>query len=207
MPETHDTLPPRKTAATARTVAVVALTGLLRALAALADPPTPGLDSILASLAGRPHGHVLYSEEIVSPLFKRAQHTSGELLFDAPDRLEKKTLRPAPADLVVEGDTVTMTRGTHRSSIRLLDYPQLSPLLNAIRATLAGDRAALERSFQVSVITSEPNWELSLEPLPGGGNPLYRSIRIRGSNGQVESVAFERTNGERTTMTLEPLDR
>src|SRR5436305_3107153 len=53
-------------------------------------------------------------------------HTSGELFFDAPDRLEKKTLQPAAQDLIVEGDELTMVRGSHRRSMRVSDYPQRS---------------------------------------------------------------------------------
>ena len=35
--------------------------------------------------------------------------------------------------------------------MRLSDYPQLSPLLNGIRSTLAGDRPALEKHFQLTL--------------------------------------------------------
>jgi hypothetical protein len=175
---------------------------LLAAGAAFAEAPDAQLDSILASLAKRRHGHALYSEQIDSALFKRPLHTSGELLFDAPDRLEKKIMQPAAEDLLVEGDVLTIARGTHRTTMRLSDYPQLSPLLNGIRATLAGDRSMLEKNFQVAVKTSGPDWELTLQPLPADTKPVYQRIQIRGVGGSVASVTLERATGERTTMTL-----
>ena len=108
------------------------------------------LDSILAQFAQRQHGHVGYTEEVVSDLLERPLKTSGELFFDAPDRLEKRTLKPKAQQLIAEGDQLTLIRGRHRASMRLSDYPQLSPLLNGLRATLAGDRATLEKDFQVA---------------------------------------------------------
>ena len=109
------------------------------------------LDAILGRFAQRQHGHVLYSEQVDSALLEHPLHTSGELFFDAPDRLEKRTLKPTPQQLIAEGDQLTLVRGRHRASMRLSDYPQLSPLLNGLRATLAGDRATLEKNFRITV--------------------------------------------------------
>jgi outer membrane lipoprotein-sorting protein len=175
---------------------------LLASVLALAVTPDTELDSILASLAQRRHGHALYSERIESALFKRPLVTSGELFFDAPDRLEKRTLKPTPEDLLVEGDVVTIVRGTHRTSMRLSDHPQLSPLLNGIRATLAGDRSALENTFQLAFRTEDSGWALTLQPLPSENKPLYKHIQIHGVGDKVQGVMLERGSGERTTMTL-----
>jgi hypothetical protein len=180
---------------------------LLASATALSATPDEGLDSILASLAQRRHGHALFSEQIDSALFKRPLITSGELFFDAPDRMEKKTLQPAQEDVLVEGDIVTIVRGTHHTSMRLGDYPQLGPVLNGIRATLAGDRPALEKDFRLAFTSSGSGWALTLQPLPTQSKPLYKHIRILGVGGTVQSVTLERVTGERTTMTLsEPAD-
>jgi outer membrane lipoprotein-sorting protein len=193
---------PRRGAAT-RVLSLPALAGVwLASMVVLADPTDTGLDSTLAALAQRRHGHALYSERIESALFKRPLATSGELFFDAPDRLEKKTLQPVPEDLLVDGDVVTIVRGTHRTSMRLSDYPQLSPLLNGMRATLAGDRSTLERNFQLAFQAAESGWALTLQPLPSDTKPLYQRIQIHGVGGTVLNVALERASGERTTMTL-----
>jgi len=139
---------------------------------------------------------------VASTLLKRPLHADGELFFTAPDRLEKRTLQPVAEDLVVEGDVLTISRGSHRSSLRLSQYPQLSPLLNGIRATLAGDRRALEGTFQVAVEQSGGEWSLTLRPLGSEVAPVYERIRIAGSAGVVHSVEMERHNGDRTLMTL-----
>jgi outer membrane lipoprotein-sorting protein len=160
------------------------------------------LDAILGLLAQRQHGHVLYSEQVDSALLEHPLHTSGELFFDAPDRLEKRTLKPTPQQLIAEGNQLTLIRGRHRTSMSLSDYPQLSPLLNGLRATLAGDRATLERDFRLSVAASGSSWNLSLQPLASDAKPLYQRIEIRGQGADIREVMLERGNGERTTMTL-----
>ena len=175
---------------------------VLGPVTAFADAQEISLDSVFALLAQRPHGHVLYSEEVQSALLKRPLHSSGELFFDAPDRLEKKTLQPVAQDLIVEGEVLTMVRGKHRASMQLSDYPQLRPLLTGMRATLAGDRSTLEKNFQLAMTASGSAWTLSLQPLASETAPVYKRIEIRGVDGNVQGVTLERANGERTIMSL-----
>ena len=94
-----------------------------------------------------------------------------------PTGWRKRYCSRQPQDLLVEGDVLTIARGTHRTTMRLSDYPQLSPLLNGIRATLAGDRSTLEKNFQVAVKASGSDWELTLQPLPTEIKPVYKRIR------------------------------
>ena len=55
--------------------------------------------------------------------------SSGELLFTAPDRLERRTLKPRPESVVLEGNTMTMTRG-QRQMRGTRDWEELSETLD-----------------------------------------------------------------------------
>lgn len=182
---------------------------LAAVLAASAAPASPGdtLPTLLAALAQHPHEHVRFAEQTVSRVLKRPLHSEGELYFDAPDRLEKKTVMPAPEDLIVEGESVTVLRGAHRRSFRISDYPPLRPLLEGLRATLAGDQAALLARFAVSTEQTGADWLLTLQPLPDEAQPLYQRIQIRGHEGRVQTVRIERAAGEGSLMTLSDPDR
>jgi hypothetical protein len=171
-------------------------------MANAADDP---FDTLLASLAQHPHGAVKFSEETRSQLLTHSVHSEGVLRFDAPDRLEKQTLTPRAEDLIVEGDVVTIIRGHHRNSIRLTEYPKLSPLLEGIRATLSGNRAALEQRFQVSFTPGASAWELRLAPLGGAHDAGFTRIVLRGHDDALQSVTLEQSNGDRTTIALAPL--
>jgi hypothetical protein len=162
------------------------------------------LDKMLAGLAGHPHGEVRFSEETHSQLLTHPVHSSGMLRFDAPDRLEKQTQLPAAEDLIVDGDTVTIVRGHHQNSIRLGDYPELSSLLEGIRATLGGNRAALEQHFQIAFSPVKSGWDLRLAPLPTAVHPGFRTIVIHGHDDVLETVALEQSNGDHDLITLSP---
>lgn len=176
----------------------------LTAHAAHAAPMAPAepLAQLLAEFAQHPHAHARFAEQTTSRVLAHAVDTTGELSFDAPDHLEKRTLTPVAEDLVVEGENVTMTRGQHRRSFQIGDFPGLRPLLEGLRATLAGDLAALTAHFAVSCEPTDAGWLLTLRPLPGDRQPLFQRIQIRGRDGRVQSLQIERGDGERSLMTI-----
>src|SRR4029077_5168138 len=126
----------------------VATLALAAACAATAQTAAaPAFDELLQLFALRRHGHVAFTEVQQLAMLERPLKSSGELLYDAPDRLEKRTLKPRAQTLVLEHGVLTARRGQHTYVMELREHPQVAPFVESIRATLAGDRAALERSF------------------------------------------------------------
>src|SRR3984957_20565587 len=107
------------------------------------------LDAVMGLLAMRQHGCVEFIEQQFLSVLDHPVESSGELRYDAPDRLEKRPLLPHPETLVLSGGVLTVQRGEHRHVLDLQRYPQIQPFVESIRATLAGDRSALERIFHV----------------------------------------------------------
>ena len=79
--------------------------------------PTDALDELLHSLAARHHAHVAFTEVQYRSLLSRPRESSGELLFDAPDRLEKRILEPKSETLVLAHGVLTATRGRHTRTL------------------------------------------------------------------------------------------
>ena len=181
---------------------VLALIAALAAGAAAANSDEL-LATLLSDIAKHSHERARFDEETYSRVLKHPLHATGELYFDAPDRLEKKILTPAAEDLLVEGETVTIMRGTRRHSFQLGDYPSLRPLLEGLRATLAGDLAGLTARFSIMAEQHGEDWLITLQPLPSEIQPLYQRIEIRGREGRVRSVQIEREQGERSLMTID----
>src|ERR1700682_3570796 len=77
------------------------------------------LDEVMHSLSERHHGEVSFVEQQFLSLLKRPVESSGELIYDAPDRLEKRTLEPHPESLLVAGDVLTVRRGHQRPVLDL----------------------------------------------------------------------------------------
>ncbi len=169
----------------------------LGAQAAAAD-----IDAIMRALAQRKHGHVAFTEEKFIALLDAPVKSSGELLYDAPDRLEKRTLSPKPESLVLQRGVVTADRGRHHYVLDLRRYPQVVPFIESIRATLAGDRAALERIFRLDLEGTGDAWTLSLSPLEAKLARSVRLIRIDGAQSAVHRVEIFESDGDRSVLTI-----
>jgi hypothetical protein len=159
-------------------------------------------DRLMSALAQRKHGQVTFVEKKFIALLDRPVESSGELLYDAPDRLEKRTLKPKPESLVLAGGTVSAQRGRHHYVLDLKQYPQVVPFIESIRATLAGDRAALERVFKVDFSGSLQQWRLALVPLDPQLGKSVKEIHIEGERDVIHSVEILEADGDRSVLTI-----
>src|SRR5207249_367946 len=82
----------------------------------------------------------------------------------------------------------TAHRGHRTYLMPLRDYPQVAPFIESIRATLAGDREALERLFRVGFEGSLAHWSLLLVPTDARFARAVREIRIEGERDAIRSV-------------------
>jgi Outer membrane lipoprotein carrier protein LolA-like len=159
-------------------------------------------DQLLQLFAARHHGHVSFTEVHELAMLKRPLQSSGELLYDAPDHLEKRTLSPRPETLTLDHGILTAQRGSHRRQLPLKDYPQVVPFVESIRATLAGDRAALERYFRVQFNGTLEDWSLLLTPVDPQVSRSVQQIRLAGSRERLHSVEISLTDGDRSLLTI-----
>ncbi len=169
---------------------------------AAATPPV--LDELMRLLAARRHGHVRFTEVHVLAMLRRPLESSGELSYDAPDWLEKRTLKPRPETLVLAGGVLSIRRGAHTRTLELAQHPQLAPWVECIRATLAGDRAALERYFQVDFSGSLAHWNLLLVPKDPARAATIAQIRISGEGAALHTLETRQTDGDHSVLTIGP---
>jgi hypothetical protein len=195
--------PRRRVAAVA--MAVAALLGATQAVSA-GDPPVPGspapLVALMAQLAQRKHGHIAYAEEHFIGTLERPLKSSGELLYDAPGRLEKRTLLPRPETVILDRGTMKAQRGRHTYVARLEDHPQLAPLIESIRAVLGGDLPTLEHLFVVAWQGSSEHWRLQLSPRSTDMVQIVRQINVLGSEDRIQSVEILQADGDRSLLTM-----
>jgi hypothetical protein len=164
--------------------------------------PMGDLDAVMHLLAARKHGRVEFVEQHFLAVLRRPVESSGELLYDAPDHLEKRTLLPHPENLVLDGGSLSVERGGNRRVLDLHRYPQVQPFVESIRATLAGDRGALERVYRLEFAGSLARWSLTLEPLDRELAKVVRQVRIDGSRDELLRVEIRQPDGDRSLMTL-----
>jgi outer membrane lipoprotein-sorting protein len=159
-------------------------------------------DQVMHLLASRQHGEVSFVEQQFLSLLKRPVESSGELIYDAPNRLEKRTLEPHPESLVLVDSVLTVQRGHRSHVLDLKSYPQILPFVESIRATLAGDRGALERLFKLEFSGSLERWTLVLTPLDAQVSKSVSQVQIDGSRDDLLKVEIRQADGDRSLMTL-----
>ena len=158
---------------------------------------------LMAGLAKNPQGAATFTETKTISILEQPVESSGELLFIAPARLEKRTLKPKPETMVLDGGILTLERGQRKHVLQLKDYPEVAGMIESIRATLAGDLKALERVYQLTLDGSHERWTLVLTPLDPKVGAVIARIRMEGVRDVVRSVEILQADGDSSLMTIE----
>ena len=177
------------------------------ALAALSPAAHAAWDvqQLMDSLAQHKSGHATFVEKKYIAMLDRPVESSGELLYTAPDGLEKRTLKPKPESMVVNGNELLIERGRQKHHLQLQAYPELAAFIDSIRGTLAGDRKALERNYRLSLEGTAERWTLQLLPLDEKMQAVIQRIAIAGMRDQVRSIEITQADGDRSLMNIEKL--
>lgn len=177
------------------------------ALAQAAEPPATasaawGVDQLMSALAQRKSGRVRFTETKYLAMLERPVVSSGELVFVAPDHLEKRTVTPKPENLVLDGDMMTVERGGKRFVMPLQNYPEIAAFIESIRGTLAGNRNALERYYRLGIEGRAARWTLTLTPADSRMAGIVKQIRIDGARDTLDSVVIVQADGDRSVMQI-----
>ncbi|MBV9696644.1 MAG: outer membrane lipoprotein carrier protein LolA [Gammaproteobacteria bacterium] len=173
-------------------------------LAGVANARADALDELLHRFAAHTAGHATFTEVHQYAMLKHPLRASGELRYAAPDYLEKRTLKPRPETLVLSHGMLTVERAGHRRQVELAAYPQLVPFIESIRATLAGDRGALEKYFVTDLSGADSGWSLRLTPRPGKLEHSVAEVRLSGAGDVIRRVDIRLTDGDHSTLDITP---
>ncbi|MEM5275728.1 LolA-related protein [Cupriavidus taiwanensis] len=182
----------------------------LAPLPAMAAPATTaanaafGVDQLMSTLAQRKSGRVLFTETKHLALLDKPVQSSGELRFTAPDHLEKRTHTPKAENLVLDGDMLTIERDGKRYTMPLQNYPEIAAFIESIRATLAGNRDALERYYKLGVEGRASRWTLTLTPADSRMAAAVSQVRIDGRQDALEQIEIRQADGDRSVMKIRP---
>jgi hypothetical protein len=182
--------------------ALVACASLSVASLSTASAAPEELDEVMHLMAARQHGEVDFVEQHFLSVLKRPVESSGIMIYDAPRRLEKRTKEPKLETLLLEGDTLTIERGGQTRVLDLKAYPEVLPLIESMRATLAGDTRALERVFTVEFAGALPHWLLTLVPRDHEVAKKVAKVRIEGVRDNLVTVEILEKSGDRSLITL-----
>jgi hypothetical protein len=163
------------------------------------------IDTLMRGLARNEGGRARFVETKTIALLDKPVVSSGELLYTPPARLEKRTLKPAPEVMLLDGDQLSLERGKRKFSIRLSDQPEALAFVDSLRGTLAGDKAALEKNYKLRLAGSEDRWTLDLLPDEKRIAAFVLRITFTGSGNRVERIRYLQADGDSSEMSIEPV--
>jgi hypothetical protein len=162
------------------------------------------LPELMTLLAKQKSGEARFTEQRFVHGLEGPLDASGTLSFDAPDKLVRRTLSPRIETMAVEGNTLTLSRGGRNRTLALDSMPELLGLVEAMRGTLTGDGATLQRYFKSTVAGSAAKWTLDLVPMDSRLAAQVRSMRISGRASDVLGLDMEFVGGDRSSMNITP---
>lgn len=163
------------------------------------------IDRLMRGLAQTRTDHARFTEKKYIAILDKPVESSGELFYTAPDRLEKRTIKPKPETMILNHGTLVIERGRQQHRLQLQDYPELEAFIGSIRGTLAGDRSALERNYRLILDGTVERWTLQLLPVDEKMQAVVTRIRIEGMRYAVRSVEIIQADGDRSLMLIETL--
>ncbi len=162
------------------------------------------LGALTALLARVKSGEATFVETRRIEMLDRTLQSSGRLSFKAPDSFVRETLKPRHEKLAVDGNALTMSLGERSRTMQLDASPEAAVIVEAIRGTLTGNRATLERLFETTVSGDAADWSLKLVPRDLRLRGQVSSVRVSGRDAVAREVQVQLADGDRSVMTIEP---
>ena len=163
------------------------------------------LGALTSLLGGVKSGEATFVETRRVEMLDRTLQSSGRLSFKAPDSFVRETLKPRHEKLAVEGNTLTMSQGERSRTMQLDASPEAAVIVEAIRGTLTGNRATLERLFETTVSGDARAWTLKLVPRDLRLRGQVAAVEVSGREAAAREVQVQLADGDRSVMTIEPV--
>jgi outer membrane lipoprotein-sorting protein len=172
------------------------------------------IEQLMDNLAQVRSSHATFIEKKSIAMLTAPIESSGELIYDAPDHLEKRTVKPKPELMILDKDNLLIEMGKQhnfpitnearyqRYNLQLQDYPEIAVFIDSIRCTLAGDLNTLKKSYQLSLIGNKQNWTLSLTPSNEKMLAIVQRIDIAGADDLIRSIEISQTDGDSSLMLI-----
>ena len=182
------------------------LLALLLAFASTFAHAAFDIDQLMQELAQQKGGRARFVETRTMALLDKPVQSSGELAFQPPDRLEKRTLQPRPETVVLDKDTLTFERDRRRMTINVASRPEAQAFVESVRSTLLGNRLALEKHYRLELKGSRGEWSLILVPTDPALTNVLQRITVFGQGPQVRRIEYVQVDGDRTALSIEPVN-
>jgi len=173
--------------------------------------PSLSLDALLARFRAIPGLFARYREEKHVALLAAPLVNEGTVHYAPPRRLARHALTPSPSSVVFDGTTLRFGDGRSEQRVDVGANPVVRAFVDSFLLVLAGDRAALERTFVVDFRAGDAThpgerWELSLVPRDPALLAILREVRFAGDGVVVAQMRIREASGDEGITTFHDVD-
>ena len=162
-------------------------------------------DQILASLANQPQKHFHFVQEKKLSMLDKPLITEGELLLDKDNTVTWDIQKPYTLRYILTPDTIREIDAQGERTLQTGQNPIAAAMTEAMTSTFSGqwkDNASLATIAATGALN---NWQLLITPQAAELQPLIKTLSVTGSEGVIASIVIAESNGDTTTIHLQPL--
>jgi outer membrane lipoprotein-sorting protein len=150
-----------------------------------------------------------FTEQRFSKLLDAPTESTGTLVYTAPNRFEKHTLKPVEERMSVERDIVTLEQVARKQkrSIFIGQNPALTAVIDGMRGALSGNLPALQQNFSVTAQGSSTSWQINMVPFEAKQLGYVRNIKVSGKENVIDSIEIQQADGDRSIMSMTRADK
>ena len=144
-----------------------------------------------------------FSEEKRVALLAKPLRSSGTIYYDRGQGVARLTQKPKFQQVVVTTKTIRIRTEKKTEEIPLDKSKDLKAFASIVPSLLRGDRAALERAFEIGLYGSDKDWwALTFTPKTESLKKLVAKVTVVGRKSALVSLQVAETNGDSTTTKL-----
>jgi outer membrane lipoprotein-sorting protein len=183
-------------------ILLVSLATALASGPARAGAPSLTLGELLARMAKTRGVVAEFHERKEIALLDAPLESTGTLYFAPPDRFTRETRTPSATRLVLDGARMRFQDATGVNALDLAANPVARQFAENMVALWSGDRARLERIYELSFAAEGARWQLALVPREAALRRFIERLVLRGDGAQMRELELLESDGDRTLTTF-----
>jgi hypothetical protein len=183
-------------------IACVTAALALAAGAAFASSRDLTLDELLARMSSTRGVVAQFHEQKQIALLAQPLESTGTIYFAPPGRFSRVTRTPAATRLVLDGADMQFEDANGASAVDLSANPVARQFAENMVALWSGDRARLEKLYQLGFHAERARWELVLVPRSPTLARFLARLTLRGDGAEMRELDLLETDGDRTRTTF-----
>jgi outer membrane lipoprotein-sorting protein len=149
-----------------------------------------------------------FSEEKHVALLARPLKSSGTIVFDRDKGLVRAVVTPKPQTVVLTKTSLKIVKGKTVEEIPLDKSKDLKAFAMIFPTLLRGERAALEKSFDIGLYGSDADWwALTFAPKSDALKKFVKTVTVFGKKTDVVALRIVEASGDSTDTQLTDVRR